>query len=227
MCVRVRLVLVFMITSVLLFTALPRQAKSETGTTRLYPPNNTGNIYSTSKLPDCQRSFDPYKVPRSFLKKCGVKTIPLIAVKPLPGGGKDYAYKDGTHMPVPPKGFNTCKATKKQRAEYNLPPRSWDYTPGKRNGRCHPAHITSAGPFIVATNMTSGGMPATGIGGGLMGSSTGATSTSSSQTGSTFSMISHPASIPDTGGPSLLLYAAALFVASGVVTLVVLRRSVR
>lgn len=105
MCVRVRLIWVFaVVVAILCVAALPTQAKGKAGTTKRYSPNSdSGSMYSTSNLLACQRSFDPYKVPRSFLKKCGVKTIPLVAVRPLPGGGKDYVYKDGTHMPVPPK----------------------------------------------------------------------------------------------------------------------------
>ena len=56
---------------VLCVAALPAQAKGEAGTTKRYPPSNSENIYSNSKLPACQRDFDPYKVSRSFLKKCG------------------------------------------------------------------------------------------------------------------------------------------------------------
>ncbi len=212
------------VAALLCAAALSTQAKGESGTTKRYPPSSSGSMYSNSKLPACQRDFDPYKMPRSFLKKCGVKTIPLVTVKPLPGGGKDYVYKDGTHMPVPPKNFNSCTATDKQLAEYGMPPR--EHTTG--DAKCRPAIVKSQGPFIVATNMTSGAVSESGReGGGNIGFSTGSTDASTSPAGSTSSSMSNPAGIPNTGGPSLATYAAALFTAAGVMMLVVLRRHMR
>ena len=214
------------VVSIIFLVALPVQAKGQASTMRLAPAKEPGNMYSNSKLPACQRSFDPYKVPRSFLKKCGVKTIPLAAVKPLPGGGKAYIYYDHgqkTIFPVPPKGFNSCTATDKQLAEYGIPPR--EHTTG--NVKCRPAIVKPQGPFIVETNMTSGEASSAGVGGGLMTSSTGATGASTLPVGSTSSTMSHTVDIPNTGGPDLLSYAAALFMAAGIVTLLVLRQRVR
>ena len=205
--------------------ALPVQARGEAGTTKRYPPSNTGNIYSNSKLPACQRSFDPYKVPRSFLKKCRVKIWPLKAVKPLPGGGKDYIYYVHgyeTILTVPPKGLNTCNATNKQIAEYNLPPRSPGLTSGK--AKCRSFGVAKPPPYLVDTTLTEPGMM------GPMGSTdtmTSSTGASTSQAGITSSTMSNPAAIPDTGGLFFLPYAAALFMTAGVVTLLVLRRRVR
>ena len=146
---RVRLLWIFAVVSVLCVVALPAQAKGEAGsTTRSNPDTIDGSIYSTSSLPACQRSFDVHKVSRSFLKKCGIEIWPLKAVKPLPGGGKAYIYYVGgykTVYRVPPKSLNTCNATDKQLAEYNLPPRSDGSTSGK--GKCYP------GPFIITNNM--------------------------------------------------------------------------
>lgn len=226
MNVRARLIWVFAVVASILFLAvLPTQAKGQSGTTRHHSPNTIdGRIYSTSNLPACQRSFNVFKVSRSFLKKCGVKTIPLVTVRPLPGGGKDYVYKDGTHMPVPPKGFNSCTATDKQLTEYNFPPR--EHTTG--NAKCRPAIVEPQGPFIVATNMTSGAVSESGRGGGgNIGFSTGSTDASTSPAGSTSSTTSGSMGIPDTGGPSLLLYVAVLFMTAGIVTLLVLRRRIR
>ena len=209
----------------LLLSAFSVQAKGQSSTMRFAPSKEPGSVYSTSKLPVCQRSFDPYKVPRSFLKKCGVKTIPLAAVKPLPGGGKAYIFYDHgtkTIFPVPPKGFNTCKATDKQLAEYGLPPRSQGHTSG--NGKCRPLHITPPGPYLVeGTMMLSGGRPSTGSADTAISS----TSVSTSPVGSTSSTTSNPSSIPNTGGQPLLPYVAALFMAAGGVMLLVLRRRVR
>lgn len=80
----------------------------------------------------------------------------------------------------------------------------------------------------MATNMTSGAVSESGRGGGgNIGFSTESTDTSTSPAGSTTSAMSNASGIPDTGGPPLLSYVAALFVVSGVVMLVVLRRRVR
>ena len=74
----------------------------------------------------CNSSYDPYKVPRSFLKKCGVKIYPLKAAEKLPDGGREYIYRaEGVKQTyrIPPKGFNPLKASPKQLDEYGFPPR--------------------------------------------------------------------------------------------------------
>jgi hypothetical protein len=74
----------------------------------------------------CLRSYNPYAVATSFLRRCGDSVHPILKVKALPGGGKEYEYNvDGlaTVNPVPPRGFNPLAASAAELAEYGYPAR--------------------------------------------------------------------------------------------------------
>jgi hypothetical protein len=74
----------------------------------------------------CHRSYNPYKVAKSFLRRCGDGIYPVLKVKALPGGGKEYEYNvDGlaTVIQVPPRGFKPLRASAAKLAEYGYPAR--------------------------------------------------------------------------------------------------------
>lgn len=206
--------------------APPVRAQDKTVASNEYTGNGPTTSAARSNNPACNSSFDPYKVPRSFLKACGVKTYPLKAVNSLPGGGKAYIYYiQGikTTFKVPPKGFNACKATDKQLAEYGLPPRP---SGTSRKVDCYP-QVVKPPPFIAegGGSGTIGGTSSVAAGRGNF-ATTGALG-GSPKTQAKASSSSQPARIPDTGGPLLLPYAAASLITFGVVMLLALRQRIR
>ncbi|MBX6765279.1 MAG: hypothetical protein IRY88_16655 [Rubrobacteraceae bacterium] len=92
-------------------------------------PGRHASIGNKGRVVDklrCNSSYDPYEVPRSFLKKCGIKIYPLKAVKKLPDRGREYIYRaEGVKQiyKIPPESFNPLKASPKQLDEYGFPPR--------------------------------------------------------------------------------------------------------
>lgn len=85
----------------------------------------TGSSH-TAVLQSCDRPFEAYAVPRSFLVRCGDHVFPLQHIERLPGGGEAYIYDvDGMSSVtrIPPPGFNPLTASASRVAEYSYPPR--------------------------------------------------------------------------------------------------------
>jgi hypothetical protein len=74
----------------------------------------------------CRGAFNPYQVRQSLLAPCGEHVIPLVAERPLPGGGRVLIYGSGSlqvRRPIPPTGFDPVMASAARLAEYDFPPR--------------------------------------------------------------------------------------------------------
>jgi hypothetical protein len=74
----------------------------------------------------CLRSFDPYKMPLSFLRMCKDGVYPVQRTIKLPGGGEAYVYDVAgvkTTEYFPPPGFNPLTASQARLAEYDYPAR--------------------------------------------------------------------------------------------------------
>ncbi len=71
-------------------------------------------------------SGSPYASSANTLKNCGMHISPLRAIKPLPGGGKEYTYEEPTGAPfsmnVPPTSFDARRASASELATYGIPP---------------------------------------------------------------------------------------------------------
>jgi alpha-tubulin suppressor-like RCC1 family protein len=71
-------------------------------------------------------SGSPYTASANTLETCGMHISPLRAIKPLPGGGKEYTYEEPTGAPfsmnVPPASFDARSASSSELATYGIPP---------------------------------------------------------------------------------------------------------
>ena len=68
----------------------------------------------------------PYTSSVHTLEACGMHISPLRAIKPLPGGGKEYTYEEPSGVPfsmnVPPASFDARRASASELATYGIPP---------------------------------------------------------------------------------------------------------
>jgi hypothetical protein len=85
-----------------------------------------GTPAAAQGTPNCNSSFDAYKVDDGSRAACGITKSPLQQIISLPDGGKEYVYSvrgTKTVMLLPPTGFDPLQATPEQLQKYGYPGR--------------------------------------------------------------------------------------------------------